>query len=266
MPPYSASQKQQIAQFVSFTQAENSVATKFLRQARWNLDEAVDTFFQSPQGGGGATPAINQIFDKYRDSPTENPDGIGIEGAIRYFGDINVELDEVTCLGIAELLQSPSMGEFTREGFLNGWRSVGCDAVDKMSAHAANLRARIPTDPELFRRIYRFTFPLCLVQGQRNLQFEIAVEQWNLFFTPPKGGVAWNTHTTPWLDWWVEFLEGRGKRPVNKDLWQQVEVFMRKSREDEDFGWWSEDGAWPGALDDFVAWVREKRGGAMEVE
>jgi DCN1-like protein 1/2 len=69
------------------------------------------------------------------------------------------------------------------------------------------------------------------------------------------------------LDWWVEFLEGRGKRPVNKDLWQQVEVFMRKSREDEDFGWWSEDGAWPGALDDFVAWVREKRGGgAMEVE
>ncbi|KAL4955015.1 Cullin binding-domain-containing protein [Aspergillus filifer] len=267
MPPYSAAQKQQIAQFVSFTQAKDTVATKFLRSARWNVEEAIDAYFQSPQGGSGATFTINQIFDQYRDSPEENPDTIGIEGAMRYFSDIKVELDEVTCLAIAELLQSPSMGEFTREGFLNGWRSVQCDTLQKMAAHASTLRARIPTDPSLFRKIYRFTFPLCLVQGQRNLQFEIAVEQWNLFFTPPKGGVAWNTHTTPWLDWWVEFLESRGKRPVNKDLWNQVEVFMRKSHDDENFSWWSEDGAWPGALDDFVGWVREKRGAnGMEVE
>jgi hypothetical protein len=34
---------------------------------------------------------------------------------------------------------------------------------------------------------------------------------------------------------------------VNKDLWEQVEVFMRKSLEDEEMGWWSPDGAWPGA-------------------
>ncbi|KAL2826591.1 Cullin binding-domain-containing protein [Aspergillus cavernicola] len=269
MPPYSAAQKQQIAQFVNFTQAKDTVATKFLRQTRWNVEEAIDAFFQSPQGGSGINTAINQIFDKYRDSPEESPNGIGIEGAMRFLGDINVELDEVTCLAIAELLQSPSMGEFTRDEFLNGWRSVGCDTLAKMSTHASNLRARLPTEPDLFRRVYRFTFPLCLVQGQRNLQFEIAVEQWSLFFTTPKGGVAWNTRTTPWLDLWIEFLEGRGKRPVNKDLWQQAEVFMRKSHQDEEFGWWSEDGAWPGALDDFVAWVREKRGKgevAMEVE
>jgi DCN1-like protein 1/2 len=44
---------------------------------------------------------------------------------MKYLGDIQVQLDEVACLGIAELLQSPSMGEFTREGFLNGWRRVG---------------------------------------------------------------------------------------------------------------------------------------------
>lgn len=105
------------------------------------------------------------------------------------------------------------------------------------------------------------------MQGQRNLQFEIAAEQWKLFFTTEHGGVQWNTASTPWLDWWIEFLEGRGKKPVNKDLWEQVEVFMRKSREDEEFGWWSPDGAWPGALDDFVDYVKEKRkGGEMDVE
>ena len=58
------------------------------------------------------------------DSPRNNPDGIGIEGAIKYFGDIKVKLDEVACLGIAELLRSPSMGEFTRESFVDGWKNI----------------------------------------------------------------------------------------------------------------------------------------------
>lgn len=44
---------------------------------------------------------------------------------MKYLGDIHVQLDEITCLGIAELLKSPSMGEFTRENFLAGWRAVG---------------------------------------------------------------------------------------------------------------------------------------------
>lgn len=59
------------------------------------------------------------------DAPEENPDSIGIEGAMKYLGDIQVDLDEVCCFGIAELLKSPSMGEFTREGFIEGWRTAG---------------------------------------------------------------------------------------------------------------------------------------------
>ncbi|RAL14810.1 defective in cullin neddylation 1 family protein, partial [Aspergillus homomorphus CBS 101889] len=268
MPPYSSLQKQQIAQFISFTQAKDTAAAKFLKAARWNLEEAIDTYFQSPAGAGGSTSAINKIFDSYRDSPTDNPDGIGIEGVMKYLGDVSVQLDEVTCLAIAELVQSPSMGEFTREGFLNGWRAVGADTLPKMTAHAAELRARLPIQPDLFRRVYRYTFLLCRMPGQRNLQFDIAAEQWRLFFTPDHGGVAWRSAASPWLDWWLEFLEARGRRPVNKDLWEQVEVFMRKTGEDEGLGWWSADGAWPGVIDEFVEFVVAKRrggGGEMEV-
>lgn len=142
-----------------------------------------------------------------------------------------------------------------------------------MTSHAASLRSRISSHPETFRKVYRYAFPLCRMQGQRNLTFEIASEQWQLFYTSDNGGIDWNTPTTPWLDWYLEFLEARGKRPVNKDLWEQTEVFMRKTREDENFGWWSADGAWPGTLDDFVEYVQQdKRGGkpgaagAMDVE
>lgn len=207
------------------------------------------------------------------DSPRNNPDGIGIEGAIKYFGDIKVKLDEVACLGIAELLRSPSMGEFTRESFVDGWKNINCDTLHKQTAWAASLRSRLPNEPDFFRRVYRYTFLICRLSGQRNLTLDIATEQWRLFFSRASGGVSWNTASTPWLDWWIEFMEDKWKRPVNKDLWEQAELFMRKTTEDESLRWWSMDGAWPGAIDDFVGYVQVKRGKgsaggteAMEIE
>ncbi|EDN09389.1 predicted protein [Histoplasma mississippiense (nom. inval.)] len=130
--------------------------------------------------------------------------------------------------------------------------AVSCDTISKQASYASMLRARIPNEPDLFRRVYRYTFIICRLAGQRNLTLDIATEQWRLFFTTTNGGINWNTRSTPWLDWWIEFVEESWKRPVNKDLWEQVEVFMRKTKEDETFDWWSEDGAWPGAIDEFV--------------
>ncbi|CAG7935262.1 unnamed protein product [Penicillium salamii] len=267
MPPYSSSQKQQIAEFGALTESRDSVATKFLKASGWNLPQAIDAYFTVESGSNSHHISdLTKIFDSYQDDSVDSPDTIGIQRAMDFLGDIGVQLDEVTCLAIAELLKSPSMGEFTRNEFKRGWAILGCDTIGRMTEEANKIRERIPKDPELFRRVYRYTFLLSRMQGQRNLQFEIAADQWNLFFTTDHGGVAWNTATTPWLDWWIEFLEGRGKKPVNKDLWEQVEVFMRKSLEDEDMGWWSPDGAWPGALDDFVAFVQAKRGKDSEMD
>lgn len=59
----------------------------------------------------------------------------------------------------------------------------------------------------------------------------------------------------------MEFLETRWKKGVNRDMWDQLGVFVMKTLEDEELGFWSEDGAWPGAIDEFVLFVREKRRG-----
>ncbi|KAI5290237.1 Scaffold-type E3 ligase [Ascosphaera aggregata] len=195
------------------------------------------------------------------DDPADSPDKIGIEGAMSYLNDIGVPLDEVVCLGIAELLQSETIGEFKRDKFIEGWQSVpGISTIESMRNHAQMLRSRILQEPTLYRRIYKYTFPVSRMPPARTLPLEIAVDQWQLLFTSEKGGINMNTYTTPWLDLWLEFVKTKHNRPINKDLWEQIEVFLESAKNDETLDWHSEDGAWPGAIDDFVVFVREKRG------
>ena len=55
------------------------------------------------------------------DNAAEEPDKIGVEGSMKYLGDLGVKLDEAAVLAVLTELSAPTMGEFTREGFVNGW-------------------------------------------------------------------------------------------------------------------------------------------------
>lgn len=121
--------------------------------------------------------------------------------------------------------------------------------------------------PDFFKKVYKKTFLLARLPGQKVLPLEAATEYWRLLLTSPS--MSWNTTSTPWLYWWIDYLEANWKKSISKDMWDQTGAFIFKSLEDESMGWWSEDSAWPGVLDEFVVYVREKRdaaGSAMEVE
>lgn len=53
------------------------------------------------------------------------PNIITVNGTMKYLQDIDIGLEEPTILVIAELLQAPTMGEFAREGFVDGWKASG---------------------------------------------------------------------------------------------------------------------------------------------
>ena len=57
------------------------------------------------------------------DNAAEEPDMIGIEGSMRYLTDLGVKLDDVVVLAILTELGAPTMGEFTRDGFVSGWQN-----------------------------------------------------------------------------------------------------------------------------------------------
>ncbi|OAP62824.1 hypothetical protein AYL99_02051 [Fonsecaea erecta] len=228
-------------------------------------------FYQSGSANNAAPPFLanlNKLFDHYRDNPKDAPDTIGIEGAQKYLTDLGVELDEVAHLGICDLLQCPSIGEFERESFVSGWRSVctidkAYDTAARQAQYVEVIRKKLSNNPAYFKQVYRNAFKLAKPEGQRSVPVDSAIDFWNMFFRQGKGGIEWNSPSTPWLDLWCEFYESQGKRPVNKDLWNMVGELVMKTKEPggESLSWWTEDGAWPMAIDDFVNFVREKKKG-----
>jgi len=271
MPSYTPSQRQSIFQFISFTQAKESIAARFLKNNDWNVERALDSFYQSGSGNSAVPPIqqnLTKLFDQYRDDPKQSPDRIGIEGAQKYLTDLDVELDEVAHLALCDLLQCPSIGEFERDPFISGWRSasLGSNTYDTPASQAQYvgiIRKKLAAEPTYFKQVYRNAFKLAKPEGQRSVPMDSAIDFWNMFFREGKGGIEWNTPATKWLDLWCEFYETSNKRPVNKDLWNMVGELVLKTREPEgeSLAWWTEDGAWPMAVDDFVAFVKEKRKG-----
>jgi DCN1-like protein 1/2 len=123
----------------------------------------------------------------------------------------------------------------------------------------------LATDRSLFRKVYRHTFVVGKEDGQKALPLENALVFWGILFGKP--GLEWETASHDWLELWTEFLNDKWTRSVNRDMWNQTLEFALRTLDDETLSFWSEDGAWPGVIDEFVAWCGEKGiGRAKEVE
>ncbi|KAF2225793.1 Cullin binding-domain-containing protein [Elsinoe ampelina] len=263
MPPsYTAAQKGAISQYVALTQTDKTTAAKLLKQFNWDVQQAANAFFS-----GNANVASNphkskltKLFDSYRENPTEEPDEVNMEGMGKMMQDMKVDMESTDLLIFSELVQSPTLGKITREGFVDGLSQQAVSDSAKISA-LINQRSSVlsSSDRATLKKVYKHTFTIAKAQGSKSIPLDSAIEFWRLLFSPPS--LSWSTPNSPWLDWWIEFLEAKWKKSVNKDMWDQTLSFAFKTLEDESMSWWSEDSAWPGVIDEFVAWVKEKRGG-----
>lgn len=90
------------------------------------------------------------------------------------------------------------------------------------------------------------------------MPLENAIIYWRMLFTAPS--IEWKSGSTNWLDLWIEYLEKNWTKTVSKDMWNQTAEFALKSLDDEALSFYSEEGAWPSVIDDFVAWIKGTRG------
>lgn len=63
---------------------------------------------------------LNKLFDKYREDAKNEPDEVNMEGMMKLMSDLDLGLEDVGLLIFSQLVQSPSLGKITREGFVNG--------------------------------------------------------------------------------------------------------------------------------------------------
>lgn len=130
------------------------------------------------------------------------------------------------------------------------------------AAHIRKLISSLSTDSALFRDVYRHAFIAGRERDQKSLALDNAMIYWGMLFTSP--GMAWKTKNHDWLELWKTFLNEKWTRSVNKDMWNMTLEFALKSKSDETLSFWSENGAWPSVIDDFVAWCREQGIGKAE--
>lgn len=134
---------------------------------------------------------------------------------------------------------------------------MSTDTITKQKAYIASQTPLLSRDVAFFKRVYKNTFICSRERDQKSLPLENAIIYWQMLFSPP--GMKWVTPSTNWLDLWLEFLDKKWTKSVNRDMWNQTFEFFQKTMQDETMSFWSEDGAWPGVIDDFVLYVKEKR-------
>ncbi|CAG7556236.1 unnamed protein product [Fusarium equiseti] len=261
MPPPSANQqKVLIAQFVSLTGQTERQATRYLKNAGFKLNEAVDAYFASNGDSKGPSPLetkLDSLFDQLQDTKDEK-DKLEIDSTMSYLDDkLKVNMENAELLVALELVQAPAVGVITRKGYVDGWKVAGAGATHQ--EHAAHIRRLIKSlcsDQALFKKVYRHTFVAGRETDQKALSLETAVVYWDILFKSP--GMEWKTANHNWLQLWKDFLTAKWTRSVNKDMWNMTLEFAVKSLSDESLSFWNEDGAWPSVIDDFVEWCREK--------
>jgi len=272
-----------ISQFCSITGASTKDAKRYLAEYK-RVDFAVDAFYNEPvQARQAPTPQpstskLNTLFDKYKD---KDGDDITVDGTIQLCEDLKVDPEDVVLLAVAYELKSPRMGEWSRKGWLDGWKDLECDAIPAMSSALVRLRDKLGSDSEYFSQVYNYTFEFSRPPGQRSLALDMAQGFWNLLIPHGLQGGALSHLTRgagsdededdeddemmgvdeegwreEFTSWWFEFLSEKGGKGISRDTWQMFLEFVRTI--DAKFEKYDMEAAWPSTIDDFVEYAKAR--------
>lgn len=283
----SAAKKEAILrQFRQLTNATPQDANRILKAHGYRIEPATDAFFNNEQAQINASISsstldrkserevkerLNALFDRFRDagadsdeeddeaSQPEDRDLISIGGALKMCEALEVSPEDVVFLPLSYYLKSASMGTFTREGYINGWKMLDLsDTIDKQKKTLEKLRqelldnkplrleriAQEKSNPAtasgankgLYEKVYEYTYAFARREGQKSLALENALAFWDLVLpaspTFQRAG-SQGTFTQAQLYLWKRFLSEQTRgRAVSKDTWMQFLDFTKEINSD----------------------------------
>ncbi|KAF7288630.1 Defective in cullin neddylation protein [Mycena indigotica] len=203
-----------------------------------------ESHFVRPASGASATARLNALFHKYKDADGEE---ITVDGTIRMCEDLGVDPEDVVLLAVAFELKSPHMDEWSRAGYVDGWKALGADSIPAMQAALSRLRTRLTSgvDPKYFQKVYNNTFEFAKSEGQRSIPLETATALWDCCYRMQRWEEEWMiTGTHLWRS------TGGVPNTTTGDTWIMFLDFVRSI--DARFATYDVDAAWPSSIDDFV--------------
>lgn len=250
---------QTLSEFQAITGTSQKEAKRYVDRYK-RLDAALDAFY-SESGNRRAESnvsitKINALFDRYKDPRS---DEITVDGTLQLYTDLAVDPDDIVLLAIAYELKSPRVGEWTRRGWIEGLRNLGCDSLESLKNAQPRLRTKLSSDPSYFRAVYNYTFTFSRSEGQRSLAIDIALDYWKILLPFGLSGGALKYQTSSSNDVSSDDKYGCDARYRNHH--QDTDVDMDEESEDEDggngggrVGWGNEHTEW------WLEYMREKGG------
>jgi DCN1-like protein 3 len=188
---------------------------------------------------------INALFDQYKDSVV---DSILADGIVRFCNDLSVRPDEFSVLVLAWRFEAEQMCCFTRQEFITGCKTIKVESISGIQGKLPDLCREVQQDPELFKKLYRFTFKFGLDPDQRILPAEIAICLWRLVFSQNQPHI---------LERWLLFLDRHPHvRGIPRDTWNMFLNFVETVG--DDLGSYDDAEAWPSLFDDFVEFEKDQ--------
>ncbi|SAM77774.1 related to DCN1-scaffold-type E3 ligase [Ustilago bromivora] len=309
----SAKKEAVLRRFRELTSATPQDAHRILKAHGYRIESATNAFFNDKQAQINASASsstldkkterevkerLNALFDRFRDSGNaadsddeneesrpaapEDSDTMSIAGALKMCEALEVSPEDVVFLPLSYYLKSPSIGTFTRNDYINGWKMLDLsDTINKQQKTLEKLRQELlenkpprfehiaeeksnpatasSANKGLYEKVYEYTYGFARKEGQKSLALENALAFWDLILPASptfqrEGGLG--TFTQQHLDQWKKFLsEQTGGRAVSKDTWVQFLDFTKEIN--QDFSNHDFDAAWPSVIDDFVMWAKE---------
>ena len=126
-------------EFIQFTNTNRKIAQKYLKLSKSNVQQAIDIYYNdNPDGtlhkatsGGSINKKSsknvkkNILFEEY------GVDGmIDVDGTQKMLADLGIEPNDPVFIAISYYFDSPSMCEFSVDGFNKGCQKFGISSLD----------------------------------------------------------------------------------------------------------------------------------------
>ncbi|GAM19850.1 hypothetical protein SAMD00019534_030250 [Acytostelium subglobosum LB1] len=233
-------EKSKVTAFVASTSVSESKAITELKDNRWRLDEAINSYFSKPANIPKEVnvSSIETLFNKYTDE--DDRDKISGENLQRLCRDLKIE-SELLELAFSWKLRAKTLGEVTKTEFKNALICLRADSHDKLRSEMSKL-ATVVGNAQSFKEFYCYIFDYGMQPNQRVQSLDMAIGLWEVALTAKYKD----------LKHWCEFLRQKNQG-VSRDTWNQMLDFVRIVN--DDITKYDPEASWPTLIDEYVEYL-----------